>query len=78
MKWYFIFSYDDNCWRFYRVFISLIVSRLSFMVRVCVLVILDIVVVMNIFALLQERSLRVLPVIRIADLVAGLDFWPAP
>lgn len=48
------------------------------MVRVCVLVILDIVVVMNIFALLQERSLRVLPVIRIADLVAGLDFWPAP
>ena len=48
------------------------------MVRVCVLVILDIVVVMNIFALLQERSLRVLSVIRIADLVAGLDFWPAP
>lgn len=54
--------------------------KIGFMIRVHVLVIsiLDIVVVMNIFVLLQERSLRALPILRIVDLAAGLDCWPAP
>ena len=61
-------------------FIGFIALRLSFIILVYVLVIsiFDMVVVMNICVLLQERSLRVLRIIRIADLTAGLDSWPAP
>lgn len=80
VKWCFNFFGMMVAGAFIWCFIGFIVLRLSFMIRVHVLVvsIFDIVVVMNICVLSQERSLRVLPILRIADLAAGLNSWPAP